>query len=275
MSKTTPIRGRNAIDEIAFVILFEKELDDKTLLKLKALETELASDLPSFGVSNVVQVVLDAQNLRMPVFKLGGVVCFKKVDAESPRMEWFVRVEANSIVVACSEYTSWDEVWNKAKGFLFAVLEKFTIEENPIVEIVLQCVDKFIFSEDISEYRISEVFDFESDFLTQNLTTKNPDAWHLHQGWFENPANRTRVLHNLNLNAHKQDQTQPHETAINHLVKVRMADGSPVSSHDVLCGNDNSAGHLENVMTAAHESNKTVLLNLLNDNMLSAIGLKD
>jgi len=274
MSKTTPIRGKNAIDEIAFVILFEKELDDKTLLKLAALEEELSADLPNFEAFNVVQMVLDPKNLRTPVSKPGGVVCSKKVDAESLRMEWSVRVEANNIIVACSEYTNWEEVWTKAKGFLFAALDKFNIQENPIIEIVLQCVDKFTFDEDIREYQIGEVFHLESNYLTRNITTNSPNAWHIHQGWFEFSDNKTRALHNLNLNAHKQNKNKPHETVISHLVKTRMTDGSPINDKIILYGNRKDTGYLEDVMTAAHESNKKVLLNLLNDDMLNAIGLK-
>ena len=78
MSEISPIRGRNAIDEIAFVILFEKELDDETLSKLAALKEEFASDLPDFEVFNVVNMVFDPQRPRMPVSKPGGVVYSKK-----------------------------------------------------------------------------------------------------------------------------------------------------------------------------------------------------
>ena len=274
MSKTIPIRGKNAISEIAFVVLFEKELDDKTLLKLTALEDELSSDLPEFEVTTIVKMLVGPQSPQMPVSKPGGVVCSKKADADPSRLEWSVRVEANNIIVACSEYTNWKDVWEKSKGFLFSALDKFDLKENPAIELVFQCTDKFTFDEDISKYQIGEVFDLESDYLTRKVTAKNRDAWHIHQGWFEFPSNETRALHNLNLNAHKQDKNQSHETAINHLVKVRMTDGSSVNSRDVLCGNDREIGYLENVMIAAHESNKNVLLNLLNDDMSKAIGLK-
>lgn len=275
MSKTTPIRTSNAIDEIAFVILFEKELDDTTFSRLTELEAELCSDLPDYKVSNVVQMVFDPEAPRMPVSKQGGVVCSKKVNTEQSRLEWSVRVEANNIIVTCSEYTNWNEVWDKAKGFLLAAVNKFNLEENPVVEIVLQCVDKFIFDEDMSEYKTGEVFNEESSYLTRKVTANNPDSWHIHQGWFEASEDNARILHNLNLNAHKQHQLEPHITSISHLVKIRMADGSLISDNAALCGGDGGVGYLEKVMIAAHTSNKKVLLDLLSDSMLDAIGLTE
>ena len=189
-------------------------------------------------------------------------------------MEWSVKIEANNIIVACSEYTNWEDIWRKAKGFLFTALKKFNIEENPVIEIVLQCVDKFTFDEDLDKFQISEIFNLDSEYLSRNVTIKSSNFWHLHQGWFESFNEEMKALHNLNLSACKKDKDQPYETAISHLVKISMKDESSINDINTLCGNNQKTGYLEGAMDAAHKSNKDVLLNLLSHDMANKIGLK-
>ncbi len=275
MSATTPIREKNAIDEIAFVILFEKELDNKTLTKLLDLKDELSSELPHFQVQNAVQIMVDPQNTRMHDPKPAGVFCAKRSEQDAKRMEWSLRVEVNRIIVTCSEYTNWQEVKTRALVFLAAALDKFDLNENLVVEIVLQCVDKFVYNGAPDQYRVSEVFNIESaDFLTLHIAQKNPDVWHIHQGWFSDHEHM-QVLNNLNLNSHKPNDQVAHETVISHLVKIRKPDGSNVCDKDLLSANGQQVGYLESAMEVAHDLNKQVLLNLLNGDMSEAIGLKN
>ena len=273
MSKIRPIREKNAIDKIAFVILFEKELDNKTLAKLMALEDELSADLPYFEVPNSVQIFVDPQSMRMPVSKPSGVLCAKKSEDDPDRLEWSVRAEVNQIVVTCSEYTSWKEIKEKVLFFLSTVLKKYRLKENPIIEIVYECVDKFISDGDLNLYRVDEVFNVGADYLTQHVVENNPNAWHIHQGWFSEHED-LQALHNLNLNSHKQNSQQSYETVIGHLVKIRKGDGSTIGDKNILDGEGQQIGYLEKAMELSHDLNKEVLLNLLNESMLKVIGIK-
>lgn len=273
MSKTTPVREKNAIDQIAFVILFEKELDNKTLAKLMSLEDELSSDLPHFEVPNTVQLFVDPQNMRMPLSKPGGVICSKKSAVDPNRLEWSVNAEVNNIVVTCSEYTNWKEIKKKALNFLFTTSKKFNLKDNPIIEIVYECVDKFIFDGSQNEYRVDEVFNLHAAYLTPHVVNSNPYAWHVHQGWFSEHQDMV-ALHNLNLNSHKQNGQSSHETVISHLVKIRKKNGTKINDKHMLVGNSQEVGYLEKAMEVSHDLNKKILLNLLNERMLKAIGIK-
>ena len=158
MSNTAPVRGKNAIDEIAFVMSFDKDLDDNNLENLEDMRDDLSDDLPDFKILSVIQVPLDPQNISSPVSKRSGILFSKKSEVDQNRFEWSLRAERKRVVVACSEYTKWKEIKEKAVDLLSAASKKCSLEDNPIIEIVYQCVDKFIFEGELNEYRVSEVF---------------------------------------------------------------------------------------------------------------------
>ena len=272
MSKTTPIRDENAIDEIAFVILFDKELDGNILAKLEDMRDELSADLPDFNVLSAIQVPVDPQNISSPVSKPSGILFSKKSEVDENRFEWSLRAERNRVVVACSEYTKWKEIKEKALVLLSTASEKCSLETNPIVEIVYQCVDKFIFEGELEEYQVGEVFNIDAAFLTQNVVENNRYAWHVHQGWFSEHEDMV-ALNNLNLNSHMQDDPQLHETEIIHFARIRKADGTDINDRDILVGDGGQIGYLEKAMETSHELNKEVLRNLLSENMLTVIGI--
>lgn len=275
MSNTTPIRGKNAIDQIAFVIVFKKPLVDRDLLELLGLRDDLSQELPDFKKIDVVQMAMDPSNPRLPVSKLGGMSYGKKSIKNESRFEWSLRIENNNIIVACSEYTKWLDVWVKAKEYLNLALEKCDVSGNPVVELVFQCMDKFINSEHPDNYTIEDVFDINSDYLTKHVALHSPKAWHINQGWFQELLDgQIQSLNNLNLNAQIID-AQPHETIISHVIKMKKVDTPEIDNVGILNGGDSSVGYLENAMKAAHILNKSVLLDLLHADMAKTIGLSD
>lgn len=274
MSSSKPLKSKNAIDEIAFIVLFEKELDDKTLFSLLELQNEFASTLPSFDIVKVVKMHVDHQNPQMPVTKPGGILCSKPSEFQKDRVEWSVRVESNKILVACSEFDSWERIWPIAKEYLFTTVRKFNLLKNPVKEVVFNCVDKFIYQGDPEGYQVSDVFNLASRFLTKNVIDLNSPSWHIHQGWFLFPSSGTiQALHNLNINVFTPDE-KPHETTISHQIKVRRENGDPIKEIDLFLGVDGREGYLERSMVQCHDSNKGVLQGLLCPEMLEAISLE-
>lgn len=276
MSLPNPIRNTNAIDQVAFVIKLQKDLDDATFNKLLGLKNELEGDFPAFDIINVMQMVLDDKAPRLPVSKQGGVTLVKKSDVDEARAAWSIRVEGNNIVVTCSEFSTWANVWAKAESYLITAVNKFDLSENPIVELVFQCIDKFIETGNLSECRVDNIFSKTSDYLTKNTFNLNPLAWHLHQGWFSSHFNETiKALNNLNLSAHLSGQSNDvHETIINHIVNIRKEDGALITSFSDLCGSGTGgASYLSEAMLLGHQLNKEVLENLLSESMANKIGL--
>lgn len=275
MSLTKPLNPNNAIDEIGFIIFFEKELDDPTLFSLFELEATFSDSLPQYNVVKIVKMHVDHEKPQMPTAKPGGILCSKPSESREGRLEWSVRVEANKIVVACSEFDTWETVWPTAKRYLFSAVKKFNLLENPVREVVFNCVDKFIFEGDLDSYKITDVFDSQSRYLTRNVTERNASSWHIHQGWFLFPSNGdVQALHNLNISVFTPDG-KPLETVINHQIKVRKSDHKSIDDINLLLdAEDGKSGYLDVSMNECHDSNKDVLLGLLSTDMLKAINLK-
>lgn len=273
MSDYAPLKSNNAIDEMAFVLVFRDELDNTTLASLFNLKEELGDSLPDFEVVNSFKLVIDNQSPQMPVAKQGGVALSKKSLNTVGRLEWSLRIETNKITIGCSEFTNWKDIWPQAKHFLFCGLSKFDTTSNPVIEVIYKCVDKFIFGGESGNYELQELFDVKSRYLSRNLTELDASAWHLHQGWFMFLQNKqVKALHNLNISGLKKSE-MPHETIVSHLIKVRHIDDLPITDQDVLVGDGNTPGYIERAIIESHEANKRVLKGLLNQRMLVAIGM--
>ncbi len=259
MSKTKPVRKDNAIDELAFVWQFNaffssKEEVDKVLTDL---HLELKETLPDSNIT------------RNPMLEQIGVICFKRSEKDPNRHEWALRVEANRIMVTCSEYTNWKAVSTKASEYLRAARTKIKWTDNPITEIVYQCADKFVCPDDNIVF--NDVFFRDSEYLTPHISRNTPEAWHVYQGWFEELSSvSARMLHNLNINVYHgpfidngtPTQHRSHEATVNHLIRI-------------LLGSDKKETGFSTLLDAAHDSNKKVLKKLLCQEMLQTIGLKD
>lgn len=276
MANTTPIREKNAIDEIAFVILFKKPFDDQTIIKFIGLRESLSPELPECDLIKTMEVKVEGDNPGLPTSKIGGVVYSKNI-GDGSRLEWSLRASANQLVVTCSEYTNWVEVSNKAKSLLCQAAEELDLEVNPIAGVVYQCVDKFQRQDAPQEYSINEVFDKGSRYLNKHVC-ENPGSWHIHQGWFESLGDpgQARALNNLNLNVVIGQNNKPlHETVISHLVTVTLEDANAEATDmATFFGRNDEQGYFDQLSSDSHELNKRVMRDLLTPDMLVAIGLE-
>lgn len=283
MSSTCPIRESNAIDEIAFVLRFKKLFSGEEFIKdLIDLHLELKSTLPSYDITSGVTFHVSPQlNENIRPDKQLGIVCFKQSEHDSNRHEWALKVEADRIIVTCSEYTSWEEVSCKAAQYLSAAVAKVSLQNNPIVEVVYQCVDKIVRKND--DIVFEDAFSSDSIYLTPHIIESTPESWHIHQGWFESldqvPA---RLLHNLNINVqHSQffneglPQYKRHEAIVSHIVRIQNTGNVELelSTKEELLGNGSKSSYLDNVLRSAHEANKEVVRRLFSESMKEKIGL--
>ena len=274
MAIVEPISTANAIDEIAFVVLFKENFDRSTIEKIKELHSSLSAELTHIEPIKVMQVKVDsaAGESSTAFSQLSGYKLFKPSITKQGRFDWSLIVEGNNIVVGCSAYSRWNEVWPKARGFLEQAVTRIHGSGNAVVEIGFQCVDRFktdIRSE--ADYHVDQIFNSDSSFLTRAVFEKNQVAWHVHQGWFVESADSLRTgLVNLNISTNLADM---HITTINHVVKTKRTDGALVDTGE-LFNSDLSNSYIDLVINRAHSLNKEILLNLLNEDMLQKIGLR-
>ncbi len=282
MSTFEPFRKSNAIDEIAFVLQFRSFISSNEFVKnLIVSDLGLKKELPDYDIISSFTIQVGEQqaqstpsNQPTPGNHI-GIIFFKKSENDPKRFEWSLKVENNRIVVTCSEYTDWAEVSTKAKTYFREVLAKFSFEDNPIVEITYQCLDKFICrgSQDGETIAFEGLFDFNSGFLTKKIITENPHAWHIHQGWFETSGRLSaQMLHNLNLNMSSKRPFALNEASVSHLIRVHNL---KLTDENHLFGGASQAGYLTNVLKETHTANKEIISKLLCKPILKKIGMKD
>jgi len=273
MSNTiNPVRETNAIDEIAFVILFEKEIGGQNFDCFDSLKDELKDDLPIVSPINIMQVSIDQQGVKVPLAKLGGVVYSKKSSIDESRLEWSLRIETKSIVVGCTDFTKSEEIRLKIIRFLKAAVDKMDLNENPIIEVAYQCVDKFSGNDAGANYCVNDVFNTNSIYLTPKIAGSEFTAWHMHQGWFDD-SESFKMLNNLNLNAYEPSNGSSFEVVISHLIKIRKIDKLNLPAMDCLKGIDDLEGYLDSAFRLSHGANKKILKDLLVPVLLEKICL--
>ncbi len=282
MANFNPVRQDNAIDEIAFAVHFKLPLAGEQLLKdLIDLATEVRDLLPHYEITNSLTLQLNAQqSTNQASAKPSGIVCYKKSEHVTNRQEWTLRVDGNRIVVACSEYSSWDKVSNQAKELLFKALRKIDVKSNPVVEAVLQCVDKFE-ATDTTATAI-DIFNADSVYLTKYVIESGGSSWHIHQGWFKDIDEiQAKLLNNLNINTYNKQYSEKgiivqgqtiNETIVSHLIRIQHTGNPELSNIEELTANN---GYLAKAFDASHDLNKEAIRDLLNNTMLDKIGLSN
>lgn len=170
---TKPIRENNAIDEIAFIVILSKDIDKESLARLRSAHSAVSDELPHIEDLTSIRLAFGNKTPKDIRPEVSGVQ-FSKPSSQRERLEWSLRAEGKSIVVGCSEYTNWQEIWGKAKSYLSLALQTIDLNNNPLSEIVYQCVDKFHTDQDKGEYEIGSVFDTNSKYLTNKIVTDSP-----------------------------------------------------------------------------------------------------
>lgn len=259
-----PVRTNNAIDHISFILNFEEEFEDETVIKLHSLKDHFG-ELTEFDTLNVVQMMVANNAPRLPLTKPGGVVLKKPspdLEETDGKPEWSITVANVTIQVDCMLYTRWHEVFPKAMSYLVETLKFIDLEKSKVSEFAIQVEDAFVL-DDPENYSVDDVFNSTSSYLTSNI--QEHLLWHVHQGWFVD-VNEFRVLNNLNLSTHCEDD-KPHLTKISHLTRVAVPDEFDVSESDGI------AAFIEKSALLCHDINKQVIGDLLNQDAKAEIGL--
>ncbi|MDP3878424.1 MAG: TIGR04255 family protein [Methylobacter sp.] len=246
---------KNAIESNTFVLVFERPFNKQELQSLLRLENALKNDLPSFNEINSINVRLEGGQVT-PSQEMIGVLlqCFK-ADGK-PSIE--LKIEGNIIEIMCFSYDRWINVWGKAKQFLLEAIKSID-NDNKLIICVLKVVDKFLYDGDSKDYKVSDIFNQNTQLLTRNiLSGEKTRLWHVFQGWFEEPE----ILNNLNIST--LDSNGKTLTTIEHDIRRQFQDPQIIS--DI-------KEKLDDIFSSLHEKNKTVIKSLLNEEQLKGIGL--
>jgi uncharacterized protein (TIGR04255 family) len=257
-----PINSANAVDAVAFVIIFDRNFTEQEEKKFLELQKTLADDLQQFSQDIVIETQLENGKAVKHESKNSGI----KLQSIQPngKVGWGLHIFANQISIFCGSYDRWEKVWAKVDKYLKCSVKLLELNSINVTAIALQYVDRF--TENASdEYELTNVFNNKTQYLTSN--TKNAGKlWHVHQGWFENISDKEKILHVLNLGA--TENSEKILTTIDHSLQFQFVDKPHIAKNFF-----GSKKEYQKAFDLMHQKNKDVLKELLNHEQCQEIGL--
>lgn len=264
MTHTRPAHAHNALDQVGVAVIFENDFEEALFEKIDYFKSLYADRLPDFNALKFLQMQFD--DPTSSISGVGGFECSSAVEPDIDKAVWVLKVDKNSIVITCSKFISWTQMWNDTSVFLKQFLLSVDFGSNKIKELVLQCADLFL-APISNEYDISEVFDVDSIYLSKKLLSSGP-SWHLNQGWFSFLSElSTPLLHNLNLSAITKSDN--HMTVVDHISRMRSEDSFGCNDGVV----DSLVDKISLIMRIAYDENMKIMRALLKDEIQKDIGL--
>ncbi|MDK9705645.1 MAG: hypothetical protein OEL83_01230 [Desulforhopalus sp.] len=258
-----PISGDHSIEVANFVCIFENPFPASSIQALMGLKEIFKTEYPIFSIDSLWNVQIDSKdNAPISKHQIAGV-SLQKLSEKTNKPAWILRTEPQSIVVSCFDYGRWDVESKKAIDDLTKVINIVDDGRNPVVQLILHVVDRFI-GGPYETYKINQVFNTRSRYLSKQAVESGP-LWHVHQGWFEGVHEKVeKILHNLNLSTNQTPQGIV--TTIDH--NARYAFVKPTSA-SVL----NDVSYVKDIFDLLHAANKAVLIDLLNKNQCRKVKL--
>jgi len=257
MSKPVPINSSNALEFLAFVIVLSKDLSERDDSNLLSLETKLKDDLPNFSQNYEVETKIENGQITSQNTKKSGIT-LQVLNQSNAKPTWILSVNKNQIVVQCLDYDSWKNTCSKATKFIKAVIDVLDYS-SAASSLSIQCVDKFIQSSD-GDYSQFDLFAKDTKYLTPN-SSEIGKLWHIHQGWFKQIQNGSKILNVLNIGTLEKESNLT--TTIDHVSQHFFLE--PILLSD-------SEGCFK-IFDELYDNNKNIIQELLKKEQLKAIGI--
>ena len=189
--------------------------------------------------------------------------------------DWQIRIEPFGFSVHCLNYSRWHHVWPETRSYLARLLS--SVERDSVVTTVgLRYVDQFFFN--------GRPEDYDASLLLKKGPHIHPKAftsgtrWHCHTGWFESHAGSGEVLNQLNIGSVVPVEGTPGPEkimiVIDHGQLKRAASGSDLSRYLQPLEAPTIATDLDQLMQQLHDSNRTVMNDLIQPTVGKQINLQ-
>jgi uncharacterized protein (TIGR04255 family) len=268
-----PVGDGNAIDSIAFVVHLSRSLSPDEVNALFSLQDRLKTEFPRFDAVNEVSMQLASPETQaQSVIRTAGVQMQRFLQSGKP--EWLLKAANSELVVSCTAYTRWAEVWGRANRLFSEIAGLLSERTLHCTAVTMQVVDRFESAYERSmTYQMSDVFTDACPYITTHARESGPQ-WHVYQGWFENASfenqNEARVLNVLNLTSAIVGNKL--NAVVDHTLQAQFFDRILDPSQQLQIG-PSTLSHIGKAFEALHTKNKTVLQNTLAANQLNAIGM--
>lgn len=275
----SPINKAHAILEVVF-IQFAPDFPVQAIRKLMEVEHELKEELPKVSPINRIETTLErgedgpkGQFIERPV----GIE-LQRIRPDGS-VEWMLRTTENIIAVHCLDYSTWGDVWGRAREYFHKTFGRIEGESNFVISIGLKYIDRFLYEGTKEEYDSSLLFKKDTDLISKKSFLATP-LWHCHSGWFDESfdavdAVKGDLLNQLNVDSSYANVSgqKRYITTIEHNAIIRIEGQDNGHLRSITEKTDAKDSCLDQLMDKLHNTNKKVLSNLLSEQMAIKINL--
>ncbi|QGG77747.1 TIGR04255 family protein [Pseudomonas syringae] len=187
---------------------------------------------------------------------------------------WMLRVNGLHASLHCLDYTRWDNVFEKAVD-IFKAMFGSVKNDNGLVTMGLKVLDRFEYLGAAEQYNIEQLFSRQSVHLTEKVF-ESDNRWHVHTGWFSEVEKNREILNQLSIDSsvHTDElgATKSYVT-IDHASTLKGL--NPTIRDAVISFRDNEEymNEVSSIYRVMHESNKKVVLELLQPQVSKRLNL--
>ncbi|TBB25194.1 hypothetical protein ELH51_27320 [Rhizobium ruizarguesonis] len=254
-SKFQPINDDHAIELVKFGFIFLNPISPQSIAAFEANHDLWRESLPA-RVTLEIDMDLGGRQFKAPAAQFA----FMKPDGVPA---WSMLAGANKIEIECAVYSRWDRVWATCQDLFAKALEVLSVTQPQTALSVLELTTKDVFLTE-GQYDLPELF--SPGKLIPEFLFKAGRLWHSHVGWFQDPEESPRHLHNLNIDANMIGTGTA--VSLSHFQQKNMPE-------NLTCAEMKTGGlvSLSSAMRALHDENKRIVTEILVPEMADRIGL--
>lgn len=268
-----PFAGQHAIQSAAFSADFSSELNLQEVEQLKTAASGLKADFPNivdqFRTTLSFSVNPAEQNQSAPppgAPSIGGFVLSRPSAEAVPGANLRqVLVSLKNVIIIINDYTRWAKFTADIERYLGVLLKPINAQKG-VASIGLQFTDAFTWNADPEDLNLAEVFSRNTDYLVPSVFKRGVALWHSHHGYLLEQTNPVafQQIENINVSHNLVNGNPQLQILTSHKATFRK----PL--YKVL---DSNKEKISQIMDGMHRGNKTMLADLLTDEVQNKINL--
>ncbi len=260
--------GANALQRVVFIVQFSKEFSKDDFERFERNSGTWRDELPRRSVTNAVRLQPGSNQVTLDESEVTGLAYEAMMKDGS--VEFGLRIDKSRILFLVGRYTRWGEIWSRANDHLKMAME-LAPSDNPVVSFATEYTDLFRATGNYSDFDASCFLCPNSQYVPSHIFDRT-ENFHFHTGFFQtlyDPA-KHRMLTRINADLNDNEEKRSRDLSI--VLFHQM------SSHREPWGGDAGLDKkiidrgLENFVEL-HEFDKSVLKEILNDEMSTKTGL--
>lgn len=192
-----PIHAAHAIDQVAFIVQFDKPLDEVSFGQIESATEGLREDFPGKKEFQAMGISLQNGNIPMAQPTMTSGILLRKV-APDGSVEIELRAERASLTFITTRYTRWAGVIAQVKKYFDLLLPHYWKADIGLRSIGLNYIDKFTWSGALEDFSLKKLIKPETKYIAPHVFEAN-DLWHCHSGAFSRENNFAKRLLNVNI----------------------------------------------------------------------------